>query len=275
MYAKIDAKKLLQHHVLNDLTILCEILKKNNLLGGNRVVRKISEHDYLEYWGHIDGITHCAYIHRDSEHNAHIIDFPDLQGVTDDKHLADMRRIKMEGMDSHRSQLHENQNYIQEQKYCCLFEELGIEYEYKPHHDEVIAEIGYRPSFYLPNMRVFEFQSTVLGIYLDIFNPYEPANQNKCIADITNANNIIMNAFELPSSMSQSPCELDPFQLVSNRYTFMSYFGGYVLAEPHYHGLTQERQFAGECQKDRMEICFEAANKIEERFENSPPADLS
>jgi hypothetical protein len=136
-------------------------------------------------------------------------------------------------MDSHRSQLHENQTYIQEQKHCCLFEELGIEYEYKPHHDEVIAEIGYRPSFYLPNMRAFEFQSTVLGIYLDIFNPYEPANQNKCIADITNANNIVMNAFELPSSMSQSPCELDPFQLISNRYTFMSHFGEYVLAEPH------------------------------------------
>lgn len=274
MYSRNEAAKLLQHEVRIDHTINFEILKKNNQFGGNRVVRKISEHDRLEYWGHIDGITHCSYIHLDSKRNAHIIDFPDLHGVTDEKHLADMRRIKMEGMDSHRSQLHENQTYIQEQKYCCLLKELGIEYEYKPHHDEVIVEIGYRPSFYLPNMRVFEFQSSVLGIYLDIVNPYEPANQNKCIGDTTNANNIVMSAFELPNSMSQNPCELDPFQLVSSRYTFMSHFGGYVLAEPHYHTMNQERLFLGQREKGRMAICFEAANKIEERFANSPPADL-
>jgi hypothetical protein len=275
MYFRNEAAKLLQHQVKIDHTLNFKILKKNDLFGVNRVVRQISKHDYLEYWGNVDGITHCAYIHRDSQSNAHIFDFPTLSGVTDDNHLAEMRIIKMKEVDKPSAQLHENQTYIQEQKYCCLLKELEIEYEYKPQHDEVIAELGYRPSFYLPKMRVFGEQDSGVGMYLDIVNPYEPANQNKMISDITNANNIVMNAFELPSSMSQSPSELDLFQLVSSKYTFMSYFGGYVLAEPQYHTQNQERQFLGEWQKERMEICFEAANKIEERFENSPPADLS
>jgi hypothetical protein len=62
---------------------------------------------------------------------------------------------------------------------------------------------------------------------------------------------------------------------VSGTYTFTSYFGEYVLAEPHYHTLSIERLFLGQRQKARMAICFDAANNVEERFENSPPFDLS
>jgi hypothetical protein len=39
--------------------------------------------------------------------------------------------------------------------------------------------------------------------------------------------------------------------------------------------MNQGRLFLGQREKGRMAICFEAANKIEERFEYSPPADLS
>jgi hypothetical protein len=273
MYSKIEAAKLLQHHIFNDHTILSEISKNINPFELNQAVRQISDNDYLEYIGNIDGITQCSYLHRDNEGYGHFIDFTDLLGITDDKHLATMRSITMEERDNSRSQLHENHTFIQEKKYSCLLKDLGIEFEYKPQHSAIITRLGYRPSFYLPKMRVFDEQDLGLGLYLDIVNPYEPMNQNKRMKD--NANSRVFNAFELPHSESQNPFELDPFQLVSSRYTFMSHFGEYVLAEPHYHTMNQGRLFLGQREKGRMEICFEAANKIEERFENSPPADLS